>query len=94
MTGWAVTPHWQRYLLTKDDKWLAAVGYPAIRECALFYTDFMQRRGDGPYHIFPSNQGEDGFTGNAKDYSDRRRGHAVRPLLPADGNPGQRSAER
>jgi hypothetical protein len=71
MTGWAVTLHWQRYLLTKDERWLAAVGYPAMRECALFYTDFMQRRGDGLYHIFPSNQGEDGFTGNAKDYTDR-----------------------
>ncbi len=71
MTGWAVTPHWQRYLLTKNNKWLAEVGYPAIRECALFYTDFMQKRGDGLYHIFPSNQGEDGFTGDAKDYTDR-----------------------
>jgi hypothetical protein len=41
------------------------------RECALFYTDFLTKGDDGHYHAFPSNQGEDGFTGNPKDYTDR-----------------------
>ncbi len=71
MTGWAMSQYWQRYLYTLDKDWLRTTGYPVMRECALFYTDFMKKRDDGLYHIFPSNQGEDGFTGNAKDYTDR-----------------------
>ncbi len=42
-----------------------------IRDCALFYTDFLKKGDDGLYHVFPSNQGEDGFSGNPKDYTDR-----------------------
>ena len=71
MTGWAMSQYWQRYLVTLDKDWLRTTGYPVIRDCALFYTDFMKKRADGFYHIFPSNQGEDGFSGNAKDYTDR-----------------------
>ncbi len=71
MTGWAMTLHWQRYLYTLDTDWLRRTGYPVIRDCALFYTDFMQKGADGRYHVFPSNVGEDGFTGNPKDYTDR-----------------------
>ena len=71
MTGWATTQYWERYTKTRDDKWLREVGYPAIRDCALFYLDFMTKGQDGLYHIFPSNQGEDGFTGDAKEYTDR-----------------------
>jgi len=71
MTGWASNLYWARYLCTRDDAWLRKVGYPAIRDCALFYLDFMEKGEDGLYHIFPSNQGEDGFTGDPKDYTDR-----------------------
>lgn len=71
MTGWCANQYWWRYLYTRDDKWLREVGYPAMRDCALFYLDFMEKRADGLYHVFPSNQGEDGFTGNAQDYTDR-----------------------
>jgi alpha-L-fucosidase 2 len=71
MTGWAANPYWWRYLYTLDTNWLRTSGYPVLRDCALFYTDFMRRGDDGLYHVFPSNQGEDGFTGNAKDYTDR-----------------------
>jgi hypothetical protein len=71
MTGWAMTQYWWRYAYTLDKEWLRSTGYPVIRDCALFYTDFLQKRADGRYHIFPSNQGEDGFTGNAKEYTDR-----------------------
>lgn len=71
MTGWAMTQYWQRYLCTMDADWLRATGYPVIRDCALFYTDFLKKGDDGLYHAFPSNQGEDGFTGDAKDYTDR-----------------------
>ena len=71
MTGWASNQYWWRYLYTKDEQWLREVGYPVLRDCALFYTDFMQKGDDGLYHVFPSNQGEDGFSGNPKDYTDR-----------------------
>ncbi len=71
MTGWAMNQYWERYLYTQDTEWLRATGYPFIRDCALFYTDFLKKGNDGVYHAFPSNQGEDGFTGNAKDYTDR-----------------------
>lgn len=71
MTGWAANQYWWRYLYSMDADWLRATGYPVIRDCALFYTDFMKKGADGLYHAFPSNQGEDGFTGDAKDYTDR-----------------------
>ena len=71
MTGWAMNQYWWRYLYTHDTDWLRATGYPFIRDCAMFYTDFLEKGSDGFYHAFPSNQGEDGFTGDAKDYTDR-----------------------
>ena len=71
MTGWAVNQYWWRYLYTRDVEWLRATGYPVLRDAALFYTDFFKKGADGLYHAFPSNQGEDGFTGKAKDYTDR-----------------------
>jgi alpha-L-fucosidase 2 len=71
MTGWAMNQYWWRYLHTLDTNWLRSTGYPVIRDGALFYTDFLQKGEDGLYHAFPSNQGEDGFSGNPKDYTDR-----------------------
>ncbi|MCX6922028.1 MAG: hypothetical protein NT154_02235 [Verrucomicrobia bacterium] len=71
MTGWAANQYWWRFLYTRDTNWLRTVGYPVVRDCALFYTDFMKKGDDGLWHVFPSNQGEDGFTGNPKDYTDR-----------------------
>ncbi len=71
MTGWTMNQYWWRYLYTLDREWLRSTGYPVIRDCALFYTDFLKKGPDGLYHIFPSNQGEDGFSGNPKDYTDR-----------------------
>jgi len=71
MTGFAMNQCWWRYLYTLDEDWLRSTGYPIIRDCALFYADFMKRGDDGLYHIFPSNQGEDGFSGEARDFRDR-----------------------
>jgi hypothetical protein len=71
MTGWVISQYWWRYQVTLDEAWLRTTGYPAIRDCALFYTDFMKKGADGLYHTFPSNQGEDGFSGNPKDFTDR-----------------------
>jgi hypothetical protein len=71
MTGWAMNQYWWRYRYTMDRDWLRTVGYPVMRDCALFYTDFLRRGADGLYHAFPSNQGEDGFSGDVKPYTDR-----------------------
>ncbi len=71
MTGWSSNQYWWRYQMTLDVDWLRTIGYPVLRDCALFYTDFMQKGDDGLYHVFPSNQGEDGFSGDPKDYTDR-----------------------
>lgn len=71
MTGWIANHYWSRYRHTMDEEWLRAKGYPVIRECALFYTDFMKKGDDGRYHAFPSNQGENGFSGNPEDYTDQ-----------------------
>lgn len=70
MTGWAVNQFWFYYLYTLDAEWLRETGYPFIRECCLFLHDILEKGGDGLYHLFPSNQGEDGFTGDADEYRD------------------------
>jgi len=71
MTGWMADYYWTRYRYSLDDEWLRATGYPVLKACALFYLDFLKLGEDGRYHAFPSNQGEDGFTGDAKDFSDK-----------------------
>jgi hypothetical protein len=71
MTGWTMNQYWWRYLYTLDRDWLRTVGYPVMRDGALFYTDFLRKGPDGLYHAFPSNQGEDGFSGDPKPYTDR-----------------------
>lgn len=71
MTGWAANQYWWRFQYTRDVEWLRAEGYPMIRDCALFYTDFMQKGEDGFYHAYPSNDGENGFSGDPADVTDR-----------------------
>ena len=70
MTGWAMTRFWAYYKYTLDREWLAKRGYPFMKECALFYLDFMKKAphpdlppelNDGKYHVFPSIQGESGW---------------------------------
>jgi len=70
-TGWAMNQYWSRYLHTQDEAWLRDVGYPVIRDCALFFTDFLQKGDDGFYHAFPSIEGESFFTGRVEDYTDQ-----------------------
>ena len=70
MTGWMMTRYWEYYMYTKDRDWLAKRGYPMIKDCALFYLDFLKKAPskdlppnlkDGKYHVFPSVQGEGGW---------------------------------
>ena len=67
MTGWFMSRYWEYYRMTMDEKWLEKRGYPFIRDCALFYLDFLQKAPsdglpaqikDGKYHAFPSICGE------------------------------------
>ena len=67
MTGWALNQYWWRYLYSQDKNWLRDVGYPALREGALFFTDFLSKGEDGLYHAFPALQGEDNFSGDPED---------------------------
>ena len=80
MTGWAMTRYWEHYLYTLDRGWLIKVGYPVIKDCALFYLDFLKKAPspdlppdlkDGLYHAFPSVSGESGISGNPLDLTDR-----------------------
>lgn len=71
MTGWMADYYWTRYRYSMDKNWLQKIGYPALKACALFYLDFLKKGEDGRYHSFPSNQGEDGFTGDPRDFSDK-----------------------
>jgi len=71
MTGWVAAYYLLRWRYSLDRDWLSAKGYPTVKDLALFYTDFLQKKQDGYYHAFPSNQGEDGFNGEAQPYTDR-----------------------
>ena len=71
MTGWVANHYWWRYLYTQDRHWLRTEGYPVVRDCALFYLDFLEKGEDGSYHAFPSGQGEYAFTGRLEDYTDQ-----------------------
>lgn len=71
MTGWALNQYWWRYLYSQDKNWLRDVGYPVLREGALFFTDFLTKGEDGLYHAFPSQNGEDDISGDPKDVTDQ-----------------------
>lgn len=69
-TGWAGHQYLWRYQYTKDRDFLRNEGYPVLKLLAQFYLDFLKEEPDGKFHAFPSNQGEDGFTGNLEAYRD------------------------
>ena len=70
MTGWAPEIFWWHYLYSRDVTFLRDRGYPFIRDCALFYTDFLQLGEDGKYHAIPSCWGEEGYDGNIETSTD------------------------
>ena len=72
MTGWIWHHHWDYYTHTGDLDFLRKRCWPLLKDCALFFIDFMEKGDDGNYHIFPSNCGEEPFTGDASHYRDRR----------------------
>ncbi len=79
MTGWAAVPYWQYYLYTLDREFLERRGYPAIKDFALFFLDFLKKApskdlppdlDDGLYHAFPSIE-EETAVKSLKDVTDR-----------------------
>ena len=70
MTGWLTHIHWWYYLYTKDKIFLEYRAYPFVRDCALFYTDYLKLGDDGLYHAFPSFYGENSFDGNPESNMD------------------------
>ena len=62
MTGWVASCFYQRWRYSMDKKFLAEKGYPAIRDFALFYTDFLKKDENGKFHAYPSQQGEADFS--------------------------------
>ena len=83
MTGWCANQYWWRYTYTLDKEWLRATGYPAIRDCALFYTDFLKKGDDGFYHAFPIQPGRGRLLRQSEGLHRPRADHAAHALLPA-----------
>ncbi len=55
VNGFSVQPLWWRYKYDPDPKRLQSVVYPAIRDVALFYADFIERcEGATPVRLGPS----------------------------------------
>ena len=80
MTGWAMSRFWEYYTFTLDRDWLERRGYPFMKECALFYLDFLKKAPhpdlppqlkDGKYHIFPSIAGEASLKGDPMTLCDQ-----------------------
>ena len=71
MTGWIWHHHWDYFTHTGDMEFLRNRCWPLLKDCALFFVDFMKKGDDGNYHLFPSNCGEESFTGDVSRYLDR-----------------------
>jgi hypothetical protein len=62
MTGWVAAYFYRRWRYSLDSDWLKHTGYPALKDFALFYTDFLSEDENGTWHAYPSSQGEVNFT--------------------------------
>jgi len=70
MTGYFPEQLWWHYLYTQDIEYLRDRGYPFLRDCALFFTDYLELREDGKYHAFPSCWGEEPYNGTVEKNTD------------------------
>lgn len=57
-TGETVKYAWDYYEFTGDTEYLRDVGYPILREAALFYHDYLLTDENGEKYIFPSRSQE------------------------------------
>lgn len=63
--GWLGHWFYQYYLYTGDKEFLAEEAIPYLKECALFYEDFLIKDSDGTYRFSPSYSAENGCGDNA-----------------------------
>lgn len=63
--GWLGHWYYQYYLHTGDKQFLAEQVIPYLRECALFYEDFLVEDSDGTYRFTPSYSAENGCGDNS-----------------------------
>jgi len=60
---WLAQHMWWRYEYGGDVEFLRNRAYPFIKECALFYQDYLQKDEDGVYQISPSQSPENPLAG-------------------------------
>ena len=51
---------WTHWLYSRDEQFLRDVAHPFLKECALFYLDFLKKDARGLYIIWPSSMPEAG----------------------------------
>ncbi len=54
LTAWVMQGFWWHYKYTLDKNFLREKAYPLMRECALFYEDFLKKDETGRYYVFPT----------------------------------------
>ena len=57
---WLATHIWDYYDFTRDEDWLRRVGYPLIKQSAIFTKDYLWKKPDGTYTAAPSTSPEHG----------------------------------
>lgn len=57
---WLATHLWEYYDYTRDQLWLARIGYPMIKSSARFVADYLWHKSDGTYTACPSTSPEHG----------------------------------
>jgi len=57
-TGESVKYAWDYYAFTGDTEYLRTVGYPILKEAALFYHDYLLTDKNGEKYVFPSRSQE------------------------------------
>jgi alpha-L-fucosidase 2 len=52
--GWIAEHFWWHYRFSGDREFLKRYAYPLLKECALFYEDYLQEDSDGKLFLFPT----------------------------------------
>ncbi|MCM8762517.1 MAG: hypothetical protein NC929_04295, partial [Candidatus Omnitrophica bacterium] len=52
--GWLSHHLWWHYKMTGDKEFLRKYCWPVLKECALFYADYLIKEEDGTYSLFPT----------------------------------------
>lgn len=59
--AWLCDHVWEHHLFTGDRDWLAHVGYPLMKEAALFFSDYLVEDGQGRLLSGPSSSPENSY---------------------------------